>query len=56
MLFPMAEHLLGSDTLEEMGAAWAHNRGVALPAARRTAMAAGAAMSEMAAAAAARAR
>lgn len=56
VLFPMAEHLLGSDTLEEMGAAWAQNRGVALPAARRTAMAAGAAMSEMAAAAAPRAR
>ena len=51
VLFPMAEQLLGSDTLEEMGAAWAHNRGVALPEARRVARAAGAAMNEMAAAA-----
>lgn len=56
VLFPMAEQLLGSDTLEEMGAAWAQNRGVALPAARRVARAAGAAMSEMAAGAAARMR
>ncbi len=56
VLFPMAEQLLGNDVLEEMGAAWAQNRGVALPAARRTAMAAGAAMNEMAAAAAARGR
>ena len=52
VLFPMAEQLLGTDALEEMGAAWAQNRGVALPAARRVAMAAGAAMTEMAAAAA----
>ncbi len=52
VLFPMAEQLLGTETLEEMGAAWAQNRGVALPAARRTAVAAGAAMAEMAAAAA----
>lgn len=56
VLFPMAEQLLGTDTLEEMGAAWAHNRGVALPAARRAARAAGAAMSEMAAGAATRPR
>jgi hemerythrin-like domain-containing protein len=52
VLFPMAEQLLGTDALEEMGAAWAQNRGVALPAARRVAMAAGAAMTEMAASAA----
>lgn len=50
VLFPMAEQLLGSDTLEEMAAAWAQNRGVALPAGRRIARAAGAAMNEMAAA------
>ncbi len=34
VLFPMAEQLLGTDTLEEMGAAWAQNRGVALPKAK----------------------
>lgn len=56
VLFPMAEQLLATDTLEEMAAAWAHNRGVALPAARRVAVAAGAAMAEMAAGAAARVR
>ena len=39
VLFPMAEKLLGTDTLEEMGAAWARNRGVAQPAARRAAVA-----------------
>ena len=50
VLFPMAEQLLGSDTLEEMAAAWAQNRGVSLPAGRRIARAAGAAMNEMAAA------
>ena len=33
VLFPMAEQLLAADLLEEMGAAWAQNRGVALPAA-----------------------
>jgi hemerythrin-like domain-containing protein len=31
VLFPMAEQLLGADVLEEMAAAWARNRGVALP-------------------------
>lgn len=39
VLFPMAVQLLGTDTLEEMGAAWAKNRGVALPAARSAALA-----------------
>ena len=52
----MAEQLLGADLLEEMGAAWAQNRGVAIPSARRAAMATGAAMAEMAAAAALRRR
>lgn len=37
VLFPMAEQLLGAAILEEMGAAWASSRGVALPAASRAA-------------------
>ena len=39
VLFPLAEQLLGADALEQMGEAWAHNRGIALPAPSRPAMA-----------------
>jgi len=39
VLFPMAEQLLGADELEQMGAAWAQTRGVALPAPHRAATA-----------------
>ena len=37
VLFPMAEQLLGAAVLEELGAAWASNRGVALPSPSRAA-------------------
>ncbi len=39
VLFPMAEQLLAADELDQMGAAWAKSRGVAIPAPRRSAMA-----------------
>lgn len=38
VLFPMAEQLLAADELDQMGAAWAKSRGVALPAPRRAAV------------------
>ncbi len=38
VLFPMAEQLLAADLLEEMGAAWARNRGVAVRGGARSAV------------------
>ena len=38
VLFPMAEQLLAADLLEEMGAAWAQNRGVAVRGGARSAV------------------